>query len=101
MKAIILFFTMVSFAFVNQTEEITTIKATYDGYDEGTYYFTDEDENNYYFDSIEPEALKKYDLTDEEFIGKTFNVTYKVVTKTDEFDEEFDSFVIVKLQLVE
>lgn len=100
MKAIILFFTITCLSIVNQTE-LYTVKATFDGYEEGTYYFTDEEENNYYFEAIEAEASKKYDLTDDEFIGKKFNVTYKINTEVDEFNEEVDTFVIVKLTLAE
>ena len=40
-KIMILLFTIASFAFVNQQKEELTIKATFDGFEEGIYYFTE------------------------------------------------------------
>jgi len=100
-KLMILLFTIASFAFVNQQEEKLTIKATFDGFEEGIYYFTDEEDESFYFETISKEALAKYNLLKEEFIGESFEVTYKIDTKKDEYNEEYESYVIVKLKLIE
>lgn len=100
-KIMILLFTIASFAFVNQQKEELTIKATFDGFEEGIYYFTDEEDESFYFETISKEALAKYNLLKEEFIGESFEVTYKIDTKKDEYNEEYESYVIVKLKLIE
>lgn len=100
-KLMILLFAIASFAFVKQPEEKMTIKATFDGFEEGYYYFTDEEENNFYFETISKEALEKYNLLKREFIGESFEVTYKVETKKDEYNEEYESYSIIDLKLIE
>ena len=100
-KLMILLFTIASFAFVNQQEEKLTLKATFDGFEEGIYYFTDEEDNSFYFETISKEAIAKYNLLKEEFIGESFEITYKIETKTDEYDEEYEAYAIVKLKLIE
>jgi hypothetical protein len=99
---ILLSFVMISSGFTNQ--ENKTVKAIFDYHDEGVYYFTvsndDDDDETYAFQKIEKDALKSYDLADNNYEGKTFNITYKIETETDEFDEESDVWVIVLLELV-
>lgn len=97
----ILLFTMASLAFVKQQEDTITIKATFDGFEEGVYYFTDEEDNSFSFETISKETLEKYNLLKEEFIGESFEVTYKIETKTDEYDDEYEAYAIVKLKLIE
>jgi hypothetical protein len=99
MKTLFTIFTLISLITVNTTQENITIKAAFDGFEEGYYYFSDDDDNTYSFEEIKEEALKKYDLTEEKFIGKYFKVTYKTETKTDEYDEEYEAYVIVNLEL--
>lgn len=82
-------------------QDTSTVKAVFDGQEEGMYYFTGEDFNSYAFQGIEEGASEKYDLSNEEFVGQTFNVTYKVETETDEFDDEYEVYIIVDLELVE
>ncbi len=100
MKTMLILFAMVTLAFTNKPEDLTTIKATFDGAEEEIYYFIDEDDNVYSFDSINENASEKYNLTEKQYIGKTFNVTYKVETKTNELEEEYESYIIVKLELL-
>ena len=101
MKAIILLFTFVSLGFTKISQETETMKASFDGFEEGYYYFTDEDDNNFYFETINKEASEKYNLLEDEFIGESFEVTYIIETKTDENDNEYESYTIVKLKLIE
>lgn len=97
----ILLFTIASFAFVNKQEETITIKATFDGFEEGIYYFTDEEDTSLYFETINEESIEKYNLLEEKFIGESFEITYKIETKIDEYDEEYEALSIVKLKLIE
>lgn len=101
MKTIIVLLTIVSLAFGKNTQESITMNATFDGVEDGFYYFTDEDDNNFYFETINEESLETYKLSDEEFIGKSFKVTYKIENKTDENGDEYESFAIIKLTIIE
>ena len=60
------------------------IEATYIGYEEGTYTFIDEDEEEYEFSDMDAKVAKKYDLDTDEFVGKKFKVTYESDTEVDE-----------------
>ncbi len=94
MKTMLILFTMATLAFAKQTEELTTIKATFDGVENEIYYFFDEEDNVISFDTINDDASENYNLLEEQYLGKTFNVTYKVETKTNELDEEYESYII-------
>ena len=97
---VIALFVLASMAFTEKTQENTTIKATFEGYEDGSYYFIDEDENSYDFQSVEKKAVEKYDLTDDDYKGKVFNVTYKMETKEEEEEESYIIYVIVDLEIV-
>jgi hypothetical protein len=100
---ILLSFVMISSGFNNQENKI--VNAIFDYHYEGVYYFTvsndDYEDETYSFQKIEKDGLKSYDMTDNKYEGKTFNITYKIETEMDEFDEDSDVLVIVKLELVE
>lgn len=82
------------------TQELT-IEATYIGYEEGTYTFIDENEEEYEFSDMDAKVAKKYDLDTDEFVGKKFKVTYESDTEVDENDEEYDVHYIVDLTLID
>ena len=44
---------------------------------------------------------KKYNLKDSSYIGKSFEVTYKMELKMDDNNEEYESFTIIKLTIIE
>ncbi|TXE07043.1 hypothetical protein FUA26_12525 [Seonamhaeicola algicola] len=103
MKTIcILLLALISFKNTNTTQDLKTAKAIFDGYEDGTYYFTDsEDDEKYYsFEKIDESILKTYDLTSKKYDGKVFNITYKIESEKDEFDEYYDVWVIVKVALL-
>lgn len=100
MKALITLFTLVSLVFAKNQENLH-IKATYDGYEEGFYYFTDEKDNSFFFEGAETAASEKYNLIGKRFIGKTFDITYKVETTKGEYGEEYYASIIVDLLLKE
>lgn len=81
-----------------ETEKMT---ATFDGYEDGTYYFTDSDGYSTEFNQLSNEARKLYDLSTEEFVGSTFEITYTSETEVDDLDEEIIVTTIIDLKLVE
>ncbi|MFD0862046.1 hypothetical protein ACFQ1M_07490 [Sungkyunkwania multivorans] len=102
MKTLLITLLMFNLAIApGEGQETVTVLLSFDGYEEGVYYFTDEDENSYEFEEIESKASARFDLTDEKYKGKIFKVTYKVMTEIDELEEEYDSYVIVDLKLAE
>jgi len=98
---ILLFVWITSIGSIEKDQETVTIQATFDGYTEGIYSFTENDELLYEFQKIEDAASTKYDLTEDQYIGKTFNVTYTIETEIDNDDEEYQVYSIVDLKLVE
>ncbi|WP_111684552.1 hypothetical protein [Winogradskyella tangerina] len=91
--------TIVSSDFKQETKLLT---ATYDGFEDGIFYFTDsvDEDETYEFEKIEDGVLKTFDLKDKKFEGKTFNISYTIETKTDETEDEYEIWTIVKLELV-
>jgi len=82
------------------TKNTATLKATYDGYEDGIYYFSDDDDT-YEFKNADPKVLKAYDLTSQKYEGQSFNITYEIQKKTDEDDEEYEEWTISKLELIQ
>lgn len=96
MKTLITLFAFLCFISV-KSQETLSIKATFFGHEEGFYYFTDYNDNSFFFEGIEDAAKEKFDLTKEKFIYKKFNITYKVVTTKGEYGEEYYASIIVDL----
>ncbi len=72
----IAFFVLASFINIEANQEIQIIKATFDKYENGSYFFTDEKDNTVEFRNIEETASDKYDLTIDTYQGKNFKVMY-------------------------
>ena len=100
MKTLITLFTLLSFVFV-KSQETLSIKATFDGHEEGFYYFTDYHDNSFFFEGMEAAAKKKFNLTKKKYIGKKFTITYKVETTKGEYGEEYYASIIVDLVMEE
>lgn len=100
MKTLITLFSLISLFFATN-QETKTIKATYFGHEEGFFYFTDYNDNSFFFEGIEAAAKEKFDLTKKDFIYKKFKITYKVDTTKGEYGEEYDTSIIVDLELDE
>ncbi len=100
MKTLITLFTLLSLVYVKDQETLG-IKATFDGHEEGFYYFTDTNDNSFFFEGVEAAASEKYSLTKKKYIGKTFDITYKVETTKGEYGEEYYASIIVDLVLSE
>lgn len=97
MKIFITLFILISMV-LSENQENKTIKATFFGHEEGFYYFTDYNDNSFFFEGVEAAAKEKFDLTKESFIGKKFNITYKVETTKGEYGEEYYASIIIDLE---
>jgi hypothetical protein len=97
-----LFITLFAFISLNglQTnQDKITVNATFDGYEDETYYFTDEEDGVYEFQKIDSVASSKYDLQNAKFKGEKFEVTYTIETDLDENDDEYSLYTILDLKL--
>ncbi|NJB71895.1 hypothetical protein GGR42_002357 [Saonia flava] len=94
-------FLMVSINNIKISQESETMTATFDGFEEGIYYFTDKDGYANEFSSISDEAMASYDLTQDTYKGKSFLITYIEIEELDEFDEEITINSITALKLLE
>lgn len=97
---LILLLTLTSIITVDTFQDERTIKATFDWYDDGTYYFTDAEEESYEFQKIDSIASKKYNLMDDKFNGKKFEVKYVIESDLDADDEEYTFYSILDLKLI-
>jgi len=101
MKTILLgLFSIVMFVSYGQEQKNKTVTATFNGYDEGVYYFSNGDEDSYDFEKVDAKVLKAFDLKSDKFVDKKFKITYKEEKSKDEDGEEYEIWVIVKLELI-
>jgi uncharacterized cupredoxin-like copper-binding protein len=98
MKTITIITSILLFLFA-PVDKTKTIEATYDGYEDGTYYFTDSNDDLFEFQQVEKAVLKEFDLMSNTFENKKFKVTYKTVEEEVD-DEEYTSYVITALTLI-
>ncbi len=85
---------------ISQEHEIKTVTASYNGFEDGIYYFSNKDEE-YTFEEISAEAQKIFDLKGDKYIGEKFKVSYKEKELIDDFEETYSIWVITKLVLIE
>ena len=77
------------------------VNATFEGLENGIYFFTDTDGFSIEFEHISQEALDSIDLSDDTYKGKMFTVTYVSETEIDEMDEEIVVNTIIALNMVQ
>ncbi len=90
----------------HETEIITGV---FDGFDREYFTFNytneDEEEDIILFAKIKTEVLKKINLNDEGFIGKTFNITFvtEIITEIDDDgdEQEYNVRTITDLELLD
>ena len=74
--------------------EVQTIKGVFDGSEGGSYSFKykneEGDDDIIFFDNVNPEVLKAYNLNDEKLIGKAFEITFETLEE-EEIDDDGDS----------
>lgn len=92
-------FTLILTAVTAQEQE--TIKATFDSFEEGVYYFTDGEGFSNEFDEIDEKVLTTLDLRDSKYLGKVFMVTFVTETETDNEGEDIMVSKITGIKLVE
>ncbi|GAA4273136.1 hypothetical protein U6A24_07660 [Aquimarina gracilis] len=106
---IALFFCTLTVKAQTSDEETETITGVFDGFDgeHFTFNYTNEEdeEDVVLFAKANSEVLKKFNLSNEKFMGKTFNITFITETETDvdeDGDEqEYDVRTIVDLELLD
>lgn len=96
--AMLLTASSISNLMVQETEKTV---ATYVGYEDDFYNFTDKDGYSIEFHHISDEALKSYELSDKKYIGKKFQITFITETETDELNEDINTNTIVALKLMD
>lgn len=89
------------FPFLMSYNQDKMIEATYDGYEDGVYYFTDSNDEMREFQSVEKSVLEKFDLMSKTLENKMFLVTFKEIVEEDEGDEEYTTYSITALKLKE
>lgn len=93
---IVLFATFSSFTSV-YSQDVEKMNGTFLGYEDGMYTFTGSDGYKAEFTNTTNEVSQKYDLTDKQYIGKQFMISFTVDTEIDEDDEEIQVSTIVML----
>ncbi|MER3374607.1 MAG: hypothetical protein RIM83_08210 [Allomuricauda sp.] len=100
MKTAIILMTLI-FSWMTVSQE-NMITATYDGLEEGSYYFTDEEGNTHSFQGMEDSVMESYDLSNESLVGRMFKISYRIEEELDvETDETYDNYIIVKLSPIQ
>ena len=92
--AVFLILSVVGFA---QSEKLE-VKAFYEGYEDGVYYFENEYGESYEFISCLKNVLKEFDLKSDKLVAQAFLVTYKQLNEDDE-EEELEIIMIKKITL--
>ena len=80
-------------------QEPETIKGTFDGFGGDVYSFNykneDDEDDTIFFNAINTEVLKMYNLKDKKFIGKLFEITF-ISESEKEIDEDGDEQEFIK-----
>ena len=104
MKTIFLgLISIMMFVSIGQEQTNKTVTATYDGYEDGVYTFSNGENEIYDFEKVDPEVLKKFNLKTDKYVKKKFKITYKEETfkeKDGEEEDEYEIWTIVKLESV-
>jgi hypothetical protein len=95
---VVLFVALSSFGNLN-VQETDKMNATFAGYEDGMYVFTDSDGYQSEFNYVSQDVSQQFDLTDKQYVGKQFTITYTVDTEIDEEDEEIQVSTIVGLMM--
>ena len=62
---------------IGYSQETKTLTATFNGYEDGIYYFSEGEDDFYDFGKINAEVLKKFDLKSEEYHDKNLKLHTK------------------------
>ncbi|ADV47897.1 hypothetical protein I2486_02930 [Cellulophaga sp. E16_2] len=101
MKIIAISILLLITSFLKTSQDAITITVTYEGVDDGVYYFSsEEDFNTYAFKNLEEKAGAKYNMADRKLIGTDFEVTYTSEEFQDEENETHEVLTITDLKLI-
>lgn len=95
MKILITFFALVSLFFA-KNQETLTIKARFDGHEEGFYYFTDMNDNSFFFEGLEAAAKEKFNLTKKNILAKHLTSPIKLKPQK----ENMEKNIMLQLLLI-
>ena len=106
---LMLFFTLSSFKTEIPPNEIglisqdsKTVEAVYNGNDENGYNFKDSESNSLLFQNIDDAVLSEFNLSTQDLVGVSYNVTYttktEVVKDLEGNDLETEVHTITKLE---
>jgi competence protein ComGC len=105
MKTMVLaIISVMMFVAVGQQKTDKTVTATFDGYEDGIYSFSDGEDQIYDFEKVDADVLKQFDLKSKKYLKKKFKITYKEeITKEKDGNDivEYEMWTILKLELVE
>lgn len=96
---IVLFVSISTLTAYGQDE--STMNATYEGFINGTYVFTDDEGERVEFNNIANGVSAKYDLNSSKFVGRQFSITFTIDLEMDEDDEEIQVSTITNLLMPE
>ena len=78
-----------------------TITATYNGFEDDTYYFSGEDGNTYEFQDVDDSVWDSFDLLDASTVDHLYKVSYTIDEELDdETGNTYESYRITKLVLI-
>ncbi|MGB2758902.1 MULTISPECIES: hypothetical protein [Maribacter] len=101
MKSLLIVLFVAVSSFTTFGQDTGTMNATYEGYSNGVYSFTDDEGEIVEFNNVTNEVSSKYDLTSQKFVGRQFSITFTVDSELDEDDEEIQVSTIVDLLMPE
>lgn len=93
-------FALISFLNVENKADIKVITATFNGFENGIYTFSDANNELYYFNRIDDTVTEKFDLTGLDFEGDKFKISYKIELEDTEDDNKEIVHIIVGLELL-
>lgn len=78
-------------------EETERMNATFSGYERGMYVFTDSEGYTSEFNQVSQSVSQEFDLTNEQYVGKQFIITFTLATENGENEEEIHISTITGL----
>lgn len=102
MKAILIsIFLMMTTMTGLTVQETESMAGTFNGYEDSIFSFTDTDGYSMEFHHVSDEAKATIDLTDDQYIGKLFQVTFTSEIEMDDEDEEIAINTITAIKILE
>lgn len=81
------------------SQETERMNATFTGYEKGMYVFTDSEGFKSKFNHVSQAINQRIDLTNEQYVGKQFIITFTIANENGENDEGIQISTITGLIL--